>query len=488
MKMERLGDICEFIIGQSWDSGKFSDTGIPIIRNINIGYEAYEFWAWDKEDRSRRKKPLTWLARKPEWDEYVYWEKAYDDEQLVFPNDLLFVMSVIPKIRQWRNGVSLLGKGIVKIKPYAGYNADYLYHILAYACRNAENRSIFSSLERLKNFRFHLPDSSLQKMVAAFLNKVQVLIFKRKETIGYLEMLQRSVFHNMFGDPMAKPVRYELQKLGDHINIKSTNIFRGKAGDLEEEEDVKILKLAAVKSNRFYPDQFTTLKKPNDVTKILHPVKGDLLMRRCIMTTDDTLACMVDYNYPDLVLPRDIWKIVPDKNLNKTFLCAVLQNKNVRNKIRSMAHGSIATLLYIPRLRFIELSIPVPPIQDQIRFEKQYQKIEIYKNKSEHTLWHMFNLQQTLCYLAFKGELILDITADFERLLGGGYDGFKDNCSPGILEVMLQYLDKMENNPRQFHESRLYDNAREFAFQLLKDDLLEQVYDTGSHSVKLKAK
>ncbi|MCD8081442.1 MAG: hypothetical protein LUF04_13890, partial [Bacteroides sp.] len=56
------------------------------------------------------------------------------------------------------------------------------------------------------------------------------------------------------------------------------------------------------------------------------------------------------------------------------------------------------------------------------------------------------------------------------------------------LQQLLDRMDKNESNETQFYDSDLYDKAKKFIFELLKEDKIEQIFDKETNSVKLKLK
>ncbi|WHN64965.1 restriction endonuclease subunit S [Cysteiniphilum sp. QT6929] len=67
-----------------------------------------------------------------------------------------------------------------------------------------------------------LPKLPTQQKIVAILDQTQVLIDNRKQQIEKLDQLAQSTFLEMFGDPIANPMGWEISKLGDIVCNKDS--------------------------------------------------------------------------------------------------------------------------------------------------------------------------------------------------------------------------------------------------------------------------
>jgi len=75
----------------------------------------------------------------------------------------------------------------------------------------------------VENLEIPLPPIAEQKRIAAILDKADAIRRKRKEAIRLTEELQRSLFLEMFGDPVTNPKGWEEE---DFINLIEQGSFR----------------------------------------------------------------------------------------------------------------------------------------------------------------------------------------------------------------------------------------------------------------------
>jgi type I restriction enzyme S subunit len=79
------------------------------------------------------------------------------------------------------------------------------------------------SLGQIKQLQIPLPPLEEQKRIAAILEKADAIRQKRQQAIALADDFLRSVFLDMFGDPVTNPKGWERVKLGDLISSGPTN-------------------------------------------------------------------------------------------------------------------------------------------------------------------------------------------------------------------------------------------------------------------------
>ncbi|POC15472.1 type I restriction endonuclease subunit R, partial [Vibrio vulnificus] len=77
------------------------------------------------------------------------------------------------------------------------------------------NKTTFSELE------IPLPPLEEQKRIAAILDKADAIRQKRKQAIALADEFLRSVFLEMFGDPVSNPKGWEEPILSDIADVRS---------------------------------------------------------------------------------------------------------------------------------------------------------------------------------------------------------------------------------------------------------------------------
>ncbi|WP_341325870.1 restriction endonuclease subunit S [Methylotuvimicrobium sp. KM2] len=247
-----------------------------------------------------------------------------------------------------------------------------------------------------------LPPLPEQKRIAAILDKADAIRRKRQQAIQLADEFLRSVFLDMFGDPVTNPKGWGAVKLGDICEVGSSKrvfvdeftefgipFYRGtEVGRLGENEDIQPHLYI---SN----DHYENLKKHSGVPKI-----GDLLLPSIC---HDGRIWKVNSKTPFYFKDgRVLWIKVNQSSINSDYLRSYLKNLFLAN-YSSIASGTTFAELKIVILK--ELSVLSPPLDLQIKYaeiiEKAIKKYGINKAFSEKSS----KLFDSLCQKAFAGEL-----------------------------------------------------------------------------------
>ncbi len=118
-------------------------------------------------------------------------------------------------------------QSIVSINPadQEPLNSEFLFQYLR--SQYKQIRGITGDKDRaglniplLKAIEIPLPPLPEQKRIAAILDKADAIRRKRQKAINLAEKLLRSVFLDMYGDPIRNPKGWDVLKMGDVINFK----------------------------------------------------------------------------------------------------------------------------------------------------------------------------------------------------------------------------------------------------------------------------
>ena len=94
--------------------------------------------------------------------------------------------------------------------------------------------STFKAISKpiLNGLHFDIHNIQTQKEIVSVLDKVTTLISRRKEQLEKLDILVKSKFNEMFGDPVLNPKGWEKKKLGEVCS----SIVRGPFGSALKKE------------------------------------------------------------------------------------------------------------------------------------------------------------------------------------------------------------------------------------------------------------
>jgi type I restriction enzyme, S subunit len=290
--------------------------------------------------------------------------------------------------------------------------AEYLFFALQVAKFLGSNQAVMGQTlnsKSLAQIEIPLPPLEDQKRIARLLGKVEGLIAQRKQHLQQLDDLLKSVFLDMFGDPVRNEKGWEKRPFDDLLlGIESGSSPKCEAR-IAEQGEWGILKLGAVTSCVFKEGENKAL--PQDVKPQMKDEvrKGDLLFSRK-NTYELVAACVYVFDTrPKLLLPDLIFRFVfkNDAKINPIYMWKLLTSSSQRTKIQTLASGAAGSMPNISKANLRKASLPIPPFELQNQFAAIVEKVEGLKSRYQQSLTDLQNVYDALSQKAFKGELDL---------------------------------------------------------------------------------
>ncbi len=261
----------------------------------------------------------------------------------------------------------------------------------------------------VRNLEILLPPLDDQIRIAHLLGKVEGLIAQRKQHLQQLDDLLKSVFLEMFGDPVRNERGWEKKPLSALL----VDIESGKSPTCEPrkatEDEWGVLKLGAVTSCFF--KEWENKALPQDVNpSVRDEVKpGDLLFSRKNTYELVAASAYVFTTRPKLLMPDLIFRFVfqDDAEVNPIFIWKLITADSQRKKIQSLAAGAAGSMPNISKANLKQALLPIPPLGLQNKFAAIVEKVETIKTRYQQSLTDLDALYGALSQQAFKGELDL---------------------------------------------------------------------------------
>lgn len=191
-----LPEVCKIQYGFPFDSAQFStDEGMPLIRIRDVVRGYSETFTTEK----------------------------YKEEYVVHQNDLLVGMDGEFNIAKWGKTPALLNQRVCRLIPFPEeIDKNYLFYFMPSALKRIEEKTPFVTVKHLSAKELNkiivpLPPLDEQRRIAAVLDKVTDLIAQRRAQLDKLDLLVKSRFVEMFGDPACstKWATKKLSQLGE---------------------------------------------------------------------------------------------------------------------------------------------------------------------------------------------------------------------------------------------------------------------------------
>jgi type I restriction enzyme S subunit len=194
-----IGDVAEFINGVAFGPDDWHSEGRKIIRIQNLTGASKGY------NRTRCE---------------------VDERNLVRRGDLLVSWSATLGVFVWDDEEACVNQHIFKVIPKESHvDRAYLKHALRSSLATMERQVHGATMKHITRPRFleveiPLPDIPEQKRIAATLDKADIIRLKRQQSLKLLDELFRSVFLDMFGDPVTNPKRWEPSTLGELASVE----------------------------------------------------------------------------------------------------------------------------------------------------------------------------------------------------------------------------------------------------------------------------
>ena len=174
----------------------------------------------------------------------------------------------------------------------------------------------------------------------------------------------------------------------------SGQCLNGAAGILQPGQKA-VLKVSAVTYGYFKADEYKVLYDPKQITKGIYPQNGDLLFSRANTKEYVGATALIDHDYPDLLLPDKLWKLVFKPIILPIFAKHFLSHPEVRAVLSEMATGTSGSMFNISMEKLKGLNIIVPDMDTQLRFVEFAQQLD----KSKYVAYQLtFFLNKLIKY------------------------------------------------------------------------------------------
>lgn len=301
-----------------------------------------------------------------------------------------------------------LKDGVRVFTPFLGL---YLKSMFGYLRQTATGATIpHINRAALEGIRLPEVDFDDQIRIAHLLGKVEGLIAQRKHQLQQLDELLKSVFLEMFGDPVRNEKGWEQTTSSTYANMVTVGVVVKPASHYVE-RGVIALRSLNIKPNRI---------DLNDLVYFSQQANDGVLAKSRIQTNDvvivrtgktGTAAVVPDVlhgaNCIDLIVVRP-----EPKRLRPQYLASLLNSERGMALVSSLEVGGIQKHFNVGALN--KIPFPLPPIELQNQFATIVEKVEALKSRYQHSLTDLEALYGALSQQAFKGELDLSRVADIE--------------------------------------------------------------------------
>lgn len=390
----KLDDVATLLRGVTFSSddsvGQPCENYLPVLRAGNIQEKLYmeEGLIWIPEDKIKENQKI----------------KENDIVMCTSSGSADLVGKCAKSLSNWNGSFGAFCAGI-RANPKK-VDASYLYHFLCSPMfRTWTKKSSGANIKNIRiselgEFKLPLPPLEEQKRIAAILDKADAIRRKRQQAIKLADDFLRSVFLEMFGDPVTNPKGWEVKKLGEVAELingdRSSNY---PSGDDLKESGILFLNTKNITDDRIelVDPVFITEEKFNSLSR------GKLQREDLVITLRGTLGSCAIFSttYATGFINAQLMIIRPKVGITSDFLHSYLTSDQIQDVLQSLGRGAAVPQLTGAQMK--DLNVYIPNVELLDKFTKIKNTVSNLKFKCN--VAEKAELFESLSQKAFSGMI-----------------------------------------------------------------------------------
>ena len=304
----------------------------------------------------------------------------FDDKLVLVAEDGGHFGSKTKPIAYLVNGKCWVNNHAHVLRSKKGFLAEYIcYSLMFYKIESYINGATRQKLTQAALRKLLIPKRSVeyQKAIVDRLDLVRYIIEKRQNIINELDLLIKSRFVEMFGNPIINDKKYPVFKLKD-ISQKIGSGVTPRGGDSNYiDKGVAFIRSMNVYNNTFKKENLVYIDE--SLAKQLCQVElfsNDLLLN--ITGASVARCCTV----PDDILPARVNQhvcIIRQCRISNVFLEYCLTNESYQEYLLLLSNKNGATREALTKIQVENLEVIFPPLTETTRFVKIVHQINKLK-------------------------------------------------------------------------------------------------------------
>lgn len=248
-------------------------------------------------------------------------------------------------------------------------------------------------IEVLENLQLPKLELEEQRKIAAILDKVSDLVAKRRQQLDKLDLLVKSKFVEMFGDPVQNPMQWPIGNLSEYIKFLTSG-SRGWAKYFTDTGEYFIT-IKNVKNGKIALDNMQHISPPDNAeAKRTKVQEGDLLIS---ITADLGRTGVVSKDIADHggYINQHLTCIRLDKEkVHPLYVSYYMESEAGKNQFQAKNQSAVKAGLNFNSINSLRLM--VPPIALQMKFVSFVEEIEKTKITISQSLEKLETLKKAL--------------------------------------------------------------------------------------------
>ena len=286
---------------------------------------------------------------------------------------------------------------------YYFFKSEHFKKQIPNITKKSVNQASFT-ISGLKEMTIPLPLLTEQKQIASVLDKATGLITLRKQQLEKLDLLIKSRFIEMFGDPVINEKGWIVEKISETVAPEKNALKAGPFGSSLKKEfyvdhGYKIYgQEQVIKNNALWGNYYITEKKYQELYS-------------CRVQENDILISLVGTYGKVLIIPKNfqegiinprLLKITFDKEkIDTTYFKYFFTSDRFLYSLSDITHGGTMPILNLGIVKNIKLPIPPLPLQQQ--FSDFVEHVETLKSTLQKSLALLEMQYKALMQKYFEG-------------------------------------------------------------------------------------
>ncbi len=284
---------------------------------------------------------------------------------------------------------------------------EYLFYIsrtnffiqsLVKRCKGANYPAVSNT--DVKSLIIPLPPLETQKKLVAILEKAEQIQRLHAEVDEHFDELIKSIFIDMFGNPMTNPKGWEIGTIEECCEL----VTDGEHNTPRRSEDgIYLLSARNIQNHSISLTDVDFIDKIEyqRISKRIIPKRNDILIS-CSGTIGRVTRVREDFPFQ---MVRSVALIRPIlERIRSIYLEYVFDTNYVKYQINQLVNQSSQANLFQGKIR--KIKIPIPNMEYQEKFVKRIELIEDSANVNSNVTQQNDILFNSLIQKAFKGELV----------------------------------------------------------------------------------
>jgi hypothetical protein len=328
--------------------------------------------------------------------------------------DILLVASA-RGVKAWladRRGCST--SSIVVLRPTGAIDSRHLLWYLR------SGRAAGQRAELLAHRIVPSSDPGQDASTVELLERLNAVATLRGQALRTMTKLGVATFHERFGDPLDERGPWPMVTLEALIAALETGWSPRCADRPAQSGEWGVLKVSAVSSGRFLPNENKALPGSTKPRPKLALRAGDLLMVRSNTSALVGTTAIVEDDQPHLLLSDKVWRLQLRDGVDPHYVKGLLSHPSTRARLARLATGNIASMKNLTQAAVLRLEVGLAPTAARAAAADDLRLIDLAERAQRRQANHLAQLLQDILGTAFVGappDPLADV--DIDRWLFG---------------------------------------------------------------------